>query len=188
MRRSIFTALTAISVLGIACSDGLQSPNTEIIGPNFTHNPNNSKPHGGPQGGDLPAFEVTVSGNISGGPTEGTGDEDLEQVVVKGFQLNLSSLSFLAGTACPLSTETGTLQIVEHKANTALVLFFFTHGGIKHEYQADGTITNAGDWLPAVTNDVEDDGPSKVKAQGKDHRNGCLGEGNVNFTMQIDRI
>ena len=135
--------------------------------------------------GGTETFEVTVTGDIMGGPTTGTGDRN--QILVKPFTLDFGTTFFTGSKLTCNITGTKTGPLAFHKisgsnpSGSAFIQFFFRADGtggatnIRHSLQLDGIITNKNDWLPTASNTITG-GRWEVQAQGKNHQDGCIGE------------
>ena len=139
---------------------------------------------GNKPGGDLLVFEVNIVDDITGGPHQSKPSD--KGILLKGITLNLSFFDVSNGLTCALGSQTGdlTLHAGDSGSGHAFLLFHFTHdsNGIKHSLEMDAIITDTDTWLTAVANSMTE-GPEEgnghwiVKASGRNHQNGCTGEG-----------
>ena len=189
------TLLGAAFLLG--CQEQASSPvGLDGLGPQFHASHLTCEGHrkneaGCDGNGDLLEFNVTVtsmSNHISAAIKAGTGDRN--QILVKNFVLDFGTSATTFFTSAKLACEITGMQTGSFTLNktsgsnpsgSAFIIFFFTYNGIKHALNLDGTITTPANWLPTTSNTVTErpatSGTWEVTAQGKNHQNGCTGEG-----------
>ena len=174
--------LSTVFLLG--CQEQGSSPvGPEGLGPEFSHKP--GKAHGGNKG-DPQVFDVTLTGDvffISRTVPSTSG------LLLKDITLDLSFFG-AAISGCNLEEETGDLALQEGsegESGHAFLLFHFRHNvdnnEIRHSLEMDATINNPANWPPATgtSNSMielpKGNGHWQVKASGRNHQNGCKGEG-----------
>ncbi len=182
--------LSTVFLLG--CQEQGSGPvGPEGLGPEFDHKPKHNPGGGG--GGDPQLFKVTVT-STEGHISSATHDAKLGSgghVLAEGFTLDLKDffefkLTCGATTTPILGEQTGNFVLVEPSSGSdgdGFVSFYFTHNAIRHQLVMRGTITDQDNWPPAtgtsnsMTERLALNGHWLVQASGKDHRNGCTGEG-----------
>ncbi len=160
------------------------------------------KPGKGKGGGnDSKPFWVTVtsdSGHISSSTQEGEGFLTTDQVVVNDFTLNLDSAFFQGKLSCGngsdiTGVQTGTIAINTGSAGNghAFVLFQFDATGIHYDLELDAILNQ--NWIDTDTLNVIKEGPFvedghwEISTHGRNHRDGCIGEGDgIVFTIDVD--
>ena len=192
-------AKVSLALLSTAFLLGCQERGSEPVGPEGLEIQAKKGGGGGRGGGDPLKFDVTVSGpDIHSATQEGTGNKSA--IVVNGFTLDLNT--FFQGLTCGGTTtpivgeQTGPFTLNPGsggESGHAFIVFFFTHNNIKHSLELHGTITDLNNWLPdpntsnSMTELPKGNGAWLVKAQGKNNKNGCTGEGNgLTYTATVD--
>ena len=165
------------------------------------------KPGKGKGGGnDSKPFLVTVMGDdISSEPQVGEGFLTRDQVVVNNFILDLGTF-FEEKLSCNSNNDgditgvqTGTIAINTGSAGNghAFVLFQFdgAETGIHYNLELDAIIENEDTWIDTLNVNVITEGPLaedghwEISTHGRNHRNGCIGEGDgIVFTITVDPI
>ena len=112
---------------------------------------------------------------------------------MKGFKLKFGTF-FIDTVTCPIDPQLpitmdvdGVFQMFEGDGGDhSHIIFFFTQNGIGHSLSLDGTILPA-DNDGSVTQDP--DGLWGLGASGKNHRDGCFGEGGgIKWTAELDPV
>ena len=162
------------------------------------------KPGKGKGGGnDSKPFLVTVMGDdISSSTQEGEGFLTRDQVVVNDFKLDLKEF-FEGKLSCEngdiTGVQTGTIAINTGSAGNghAFVLFQFdgVETGIHYNLELDAIIENEDTWIDTLNVNVITEGPFEgnghweISTHGRNHRNGCIGEGDgIVFTITVDPL
>ncbi len=162
------------------------------------------KPGKGKGGGnDSKPFLVTVMGaDISSVPKVGEGFLTRDQVVVNDFELDLKEF-FEGKLSCEngdiTGVQTGTIAINTGSAGNghAFVLFQFdgVETGIHYNLELDAIIENENTWIDTLNVNVITEGPLaedghwEISTHGRNHRNGCIGEGDgIVFTITVDPL
>ena len=136
---------------------------------------------GEPPEDDLQRFDVTVtstSGHISSATqrTNGRG-----AILVLDFTLDLKTFFVGKLDNCEATgTRIGAFEFLGF--DPPFILFQFTHEDIKYGLSLDGTVNDLSNWPPTVTSNfmMEDppgNGHWEVIARGRNHKDGCTGEG-----------
>ena len=175
--------LSAAFLLG--CQEqGSEPVGPEGLGPEFVHK--QGKVHGGNKG-DPQVFDVTLTGDVFFTTTDNE-VESTRGLLLKKIELDLSFFG-AAISGCNLGKETGDLTLQEGsegESGHAFLLFHFRHNvdnnEIRHSLEMDATIDDPANWPPATGSNFMIESPEgtghwQVKASGRNHQNGCKGEG-----------
>ena len=186
---------------------GCQEQGSGLVGPGpeFHHRDGHSKGGGG--GGGNQFFKVTVT-STEGHISSTTQDAKLASggnIVANGFTLDLKDFFEFeltcGGTTAPiLGEQTGDFVLAERDGHD-FIAFRFAHNDIKHNLVMHGTITNLDNWPPAtgtsnsMTERPEGNGRWFVGTEGRNHKDGCTGEGGdlvddrgIVFTATVDGL
>ncbi len=151
-------------------------------------------------GGDSKPFLVTVMGDdISSDNQVGEGFLTRDQVVVNDFKLDLKEF-FKGKLSCEngdiTGVQTGTIGINTGSAGNghAFVLFQFdgAETGIHYDLELDAILNE--NWIDTDELNVIKEGPEgighwEISTHGRNHRNGCIGEGDgIVFTIEVAPI
>ena len=171
------------ALIGVALVLGCQDVGTGPVGPDRPQFDKPTPNHDHGDDGDL-LFDVTLTGNVSSFGTVTT-DNGL---LLKNITLNLSFFN-VKKLSCALGDETGDLTLQEGDSGNghAFLLFHFRHNvdnnDIRHSLEMDAIIQSTTGWPPTepstMTEGPANDGNGHwiVKASGRNHQDGCTGEG-----------
>ena len=135
---------------------------------------------------DRQLFDVTLTGNVSFVDTKTSINAGTWGIFFENITLDLTFFDDKK-LSCALGMETGNLDLSEGSQGNghAFLLFHFRHrdSGIRHSLEMHAIIDSATGWPPTTTSTMTE-GPVNngngywiAKASGKNHQNGCTGEG-----------